>query len=161
MWRFFRRFRSNWRIRRLHTSVQSALALNRHGEFRPDGLSPINPVLRLQLKWHARGIHPWDSDLSLNKAIPRFVEQTLLDADAGIRRLFELLPEIEAVDLRVLETNSDKTIMAGTIDRKEFEAYRAASVGMRLRMAGVNYRLVNSYFEPVVLESEKKVTIAV
>ncbi len=159
MWKFLRRLRSNWRIRRLHTSIQSALALNRHGEFRPDGLCPINPSLRLQLKWHARGIHPWDSNLPPDKAIPRFVEQTLLDADSGIRRVFEILPEIDAVDLRVLETNSDKTLMAGTIDRAKFEAYRAASVGMRLRMAGVNYRLVNWYFEPVVPESEKQSTV--
>lgn len=157
----FKRLRSNWRIRRLHKSIQSALALNRRGEFRPDALCPINPSFRLKLKWHARGIHPWDSNLPPDKAIPRLVEQTLLDADAGIQRLFEILPEIDAVDLRVLETNSDRTIMSGTIDRKEFEAYRAASVGMRLRMVGVTFRLVNSCFEPILLEREEKVNILI
>jgi hypothetical protein len=145
----------------LHASIQSALALNRRGEFRPDGLCPINPSLRLQVKWHARDIHPWDCNLPAEKTIPRLIEQTLLDADAGIRRLFEMLPEIDTIDLQVLERNSTRTIMTGIIERSEFEAYRGASVGMRLRMVGVDYKLVNSCFEPVDLESEARVNMAI
>jgi len=148
--RFLRKLNAGLRARRLRASIDKALAVNRY-EVRPDGLLPEGTSFRLAITWRARGIHPWDCDLAADRKAHKLVEQTFLDTLAALERLFTALPEVDVIDLRVLEADARKhgTLLNGLISRREFEACRLSSPAMSLRMLGVNYNLVNSRFEPL------------
>jgi hypothetical protein len=155
------RLRTGW----LHRSIVQALALNR-SEVRPDGLGLTASSLRLAISWRARDLHPWDLDLVGERRAVKLVEQTFLDTQTALERLFMLLPEVDVIDLRVLETDAgrDGVLMSGSIERREFETWHPSSPAMRLKLLGLNYHLVNSRFEPLeILGSEyvpKSATVA-
>jgi hypothetical protein len=76
------------------------------------------------------------------------VEQTLADTEAVINGLFESLPQVDVIDLAVLEVESDHTMMAGTVSRSVATDHRQLlSIKMRLSELGVQYRLAGSRFE--------------
>ncbi len=135
--------------RRLHRRVIRALALNKRGEARSDGLSLSHFQNRLQIEWRAREIHPWDRDLPLARVTRLFAEQCLRDADAALKRLFATLPQIDVIEFKMLDPNSGASILSGTVTRSESMNVRAASSGMRLKQLGVRYRLQNWRFEPL------------
>ncbi len=135
--------------RRLHRRVIRALALNKRGEARSDGLSLSHFQNRLQIEWRAREIHPWDRDLPLARVTRLFAEQCLKDADAALNRLFATLPQIDVIEFKMLDPNSGASILSGTVTRSESMNVRAASSGMRLKQLGVRYRLQNWRFEPL------------
>lgn len=139
-------FRADW----LWRSVRKALALNLW-EARPDGLLLERSSLHLTISWRARDIHPWDRDLPAKKRALRLVEQTFSDTQAALERLFAALPEVDVIDLNVLEADSRKhgTLLSGSVSRNEFEKWRPSSIPMRLRLLGINYNLINSRFEPL------------
>ena len=84
MWRLLKRFFcSNERLRYQH-NIEIALALNRRGEVRSDGLRLKNTSNRLTIEWSARNIHPWDRDLEPEQRAALFVEQCLDDTEAGL-----------------------------------------------------------------------------
>jgi hypothetical protein len=150
MTRFLEKLSAGLRARWLRRSIHKALALNRY-EVRPDGLYPERTSFWLAISWRARDIHPWDSDLAADRKALRLVEQTFSDTQAALERLFMALPEVDVIDLRVLEADARKhgTLMSGSISRREFETCQASSTAMRLKLLGVNYNLVNSRFEPL------------
>jgi hypothetical protein len=68
-----------------------------------------------------------------------FAEQALADTEAAVLRLFEKLPEVDVIELSVLEPKSETLIAAGTVHRSDLNENRPhmLSVGMRLREVGV------------------------
>jgi len=137
MWRaieiLFRKL-DRWRHRH---NVDRSLALHLRGEARPDGLSLIQLRNRLEVRWRARDIHPWDADASDRAQL--FGEQLLSDTEAVILRLFKALPQIDLIDLRVVEPTSDTVIMAGVVHRSNLDTVRSLmSVRMRLQHMGLS-----------------------
>lgn len=148
--RFFRKLSAGLRARWLRRSIDAALALNRT-EVRPDGLCLEARDFRLGITWRARKVHPWESDWAADRKARRLVEQTFSDAHAALERLFIALPEVDVIDLKVLEADATKhgIVISGSISRREFETCRVTSIAMRLRLVGVNYNLVDSRLEPL------------
>ena len=127
----------SWRFRR---SIERSLALHLRGEGRPDGLALLAMRNRLEIRWRARAIHPWDAGLSPERKAKLFQEQVLADTEAAILRLFQSRPEIDIVDLTVLDAASDGVILDGAVYRPVLETVRnLRSVRMRLRQLGVSY----------------------
>jgi hypothetical protein len=80
----------------------------------------------LEIRWHAREIHPWDRDLLRgSRKQAAFSEQALVDTEAAISRLFERLPQVGIIELSVLEPYSETLIAAGTVHRTDLSARRA------------------------------------
>ena len=71
-----------------------------------------------------------------------FAEQALADTEAAVYRLFERLPQIDVIELSVLEPTSEALIATGTVHRSALNATRSPSLsaGMRLRELGITYR---------------------
>jgi hypothetical protein len=149
--RFFGKLSAGLRARWLGGSIDKALAVNRY-EVRPDRLLLEGTSFRLAITWRTRGIHPWDGDLAADRKALRMVKQTFSDTLAALDRLFMALPEVDVIDLRVLEADARKhgVLLNGLISRRDFEACRLSSPAMRLRLLGLNFNLVNSRFEPLV-----------
>jgi hypothetical protein len=123
MWRRF----TNAIYRR---GIQRALALHLRGEARRDGLKLKKLSNRLEIEW-------W------------VVRQSLADTEAAITRLFQNLPQVNAIALTVLDHNSESVIMAGRVYRSEPEPGAELSVGMRLWKRGVKYHSDGWVFEPL------------
>src|SRR5208282_2858261 len=83
-------------------NIETALALNRGGEVRSDGLNLKDACCRLEIERSAREVHPCDRDLPPDEKATLFVEQCLSDTEAALYRLFEQLASIDIIDLRVL-----------------------------------------------------------
>jgi hypothetical protein len=135
-------------------SIYKALALNLRGEVRNDGLKLEKVNNQLEIEWYAREIHPWDRDrnLTTDEKERLFLEQSLADTEAAISRLFEMLPQIDVISLRVLGARSKKTLLAGSVLRSEVERNSQLSVGMRLRLSGITFRLSGWSLEPLAAE---------
>jgi hypothetical protein len=137
--------------RRYEHNIERALALYLRGEVRNDGLEPINLTTQLQIEWRARDVHPWDRGLlSAAQKAATFVEQSLADTEAAICRLFEALPQVDAITLRVLDRTSDTVIISGTVSRLAAAARdESLSIGMRVMYLGLTYHSAGSLFEPL------------
>jgi hypothetical protein len=146
MWRLLQSFPRKLALWRYHRRINRALALQLRGEARSDGLTVDNVSSRLEIRWRARDIHPWDRHLARYEREVMFAEQALTDTEAAVFRLFERLPEVEAIELSVLEPKSETLIAAGVVHRSDVYATRPhlLSVGMRLREVGVSYRFALS-----------------
>ena len=127
---------------RLRSLVSEILALGPRAFVRNDRLILSELVACLRLEWRARDIHPWDRDLPVDQRAERFREQTLSDTDAAIERLFRTMPEIETVEIRVVEPRApNAVILSGTVARKDVLATREmVSPLMRLMMMGIQYQ---------------------
>jgi hypothetical protein len=134
---------------RYRRNIERALALHLRGEVRRDGLKPLNSMTHLELEWRARDIHPWDRGLlSPTQSAAAFVEQSLADTEAAIRRLFQALPYIDAITVRVFDETSKAVIISGTVTRPDTSARdEKLSIGMRLRYLGITYHSAGSLFE--------------
>ncbi len=129
--------------------VASALTLKPRGAVRNDVLFIQDLSLRLHVEWLARDVHPWDRDLPERRQAELFAQQCLEDVDAAVARLFERLHEIDVLEIGVLERSSKTRIIAGTIHRSDLVAQQGSSLGIRLRMIGINYRRDDLRFEPI------------
>jgi hypothetical protein len=140
--------------------IGRALALHLHGEVRSDGLDPINITTQLQIEWRARDVHPWDRGLlSPARRAAAFVEQSLADTEVAIHRLFEALPQVDVIALRVLDRTSETVIISGAVSRAAVAANdENLAIGMRLLYLGLTYRSAGSLFEP--LEDHRAVPAA-
>src|ERR1700721_1228987 len=120
--------------RRYKLDVERALALQLRGEVRNDGLESITLTTQLQIEWRARDIHPWDRGLlSPGQRTEAFLEQSLVDTEAAIYRLFEALPQVDAIAVRVLDRKSETVIISGNVSRLAASARdENLSVGMQL-----------------------------
>jgi hypothetical protein len=137
MWRLLERFLSSheWYRRR----IEIALGLERRGGARKDGLQLGKMQHRLEIRWQARNIHPWDRHLPRDVRQARFIEQSLVDTEAAIARLFEALPEVDLIDLCVTRPESDAAMLSGTVLRSDFQNLTPSpSVRMRLTEMGVS-----------------------
>jgi hypothetical protein len=137
-------------------SLRSALALQRRREARPDGLSEFSFSIWLTVIWRARDVHPWDRDMPGERKAPRFIEQTLLDTEAAVERIFRAFPEIITLEVKVCEKEpaSDRVIIAGTVLRSDLRQCSSFSIGMRLRMLGIKYHLAEQNFDPIAAGNE-------
>jgi hypothetical protein len=137
--------------RRYKRDIERALALHLRGEVRSDGLDPIKLTTQLQVEWRARDLHPWDrSLLSRTQRAAAFVEQSLADTEAAIFRVFEAMPQVDVIALRVLDRTSEIVIISGTVSRPDASAWdENLSIGMRLLYLGLTYHSAGSLFEPL------------
>jgi len=63
----------------------------------------------------------------------------LEDTEAAITRLFRALPQVDVIDLSVLDQTTDDVLMSGTVCRSTLLQTRSPqSVRMRLRQLGIN-----------------------
>ena len=129
--------------------VAHALALKPRGAVRDDVLPIKHLAVGLQVEWFAREIHPWDPDLPERRKAELFAQQCLEDVDAAIPRLFERLPEIDVLEIGVLERTSQTRIIRGVVHRSDLAGQMDSSLGMRLKAIGVNYRRTDLRLEPI------------
>ncbi|MGA2879713.1 MAG: hypothetical protein ABSG13_12250 [Bryobacteraceae bacterium] len=136
---------------RYQHDIERALALHLRGEARGDGLDPVSLTTQLQIEWRARDIHPWDRGLlSPARRAAAFVEQSLADTEAAIYRLFDALPQVDVIALRVLDQAAETVIISGTVSRLAVSARdENLSIGMRLLYLGLTYHSAGSLFEPL------------
>jgi hypothetical protein len=149
--RFLRKRRARLWAGWVRDSVNRVLALKRY-EVRDDGLSLTGMSFRLAISWRARSVHPWDRDLADDKKSIRLTEQTFADTAVALEQLFVALPEVDLIDLKVLEADKTKhgILMSGSVSRNDFNAWHPSSIPMRLRLVGLNFNLVNTRLEPLV-----------
>src|ERR1700722_10280603 len=135
----------------LRDTVMEALALHRRGEVRTDDLQMMELAVRMQVRWRAREIHPWDRDLPPGRAARKLSQQCLSDTEAALERLFVACPEVDVIEVEVLEPNADgeRRVMFGTVRRDEFAQWHPLSTDMRLRLVGLPYRLGGDPLEVV------------
>ena len=119
-------------------AAENALALNRRGEARRDGLDLVSASQSLDVAWTARGLHPWDRDRSPIERERLFTEQCYADTDAALQRLFLEFPEIDLIRFRVVRPESDEPLLAGSVPRsKVTQPDTTASARTRLWQMGV------------------------
>ena len=137
--------------RRFRRIVTRVLALKPRGFVPNDVLLLSKLSAQVQVEWRAREIHPWDRDIPSNRRAESFREQTLHDTDAAIRRFFQALPEIDAIEIRVLEPHApNRLILAGTVARPDVMAsHSLSSPGMRLKTMGIKFRTNGGHLEPL------------
>ena len=93
------------------------------------------------MEWQARAVHPWDRDLPPCRQVEVYFEQAVADTDLAIPRIFQRLPEIDVIEIRVLDTQDPTKIMlAGVVTREDALAPDLPySPKMRLKMMGIQY----------------------
>ncbi|HKU25858.1 MAG TPA: hypothetical protein VJQ54_10330 [Candidatus Sulfotelmatobacter sp.] len=123
---------------RRRTAIENALALQRRGEARQDGLTPVKVSQALEIVWRARAIHPWDRHRTASRVEHLFREQCYADTDAALIRLFQSLPDVDVICFRVLGQDSDDEIVAGLVTRVAMaQADSSASARTRLWQMGI------------------------
>ena len=127
--------------RGIRSLVNRSLTLRPRGGVVNDRLVLHKLSGQLQLEWHARPIHPWDRDLPPCRQVEAYFEQAVADTDFAIRRMFQRLPEIDVIEIRVLDTQDPTKIMlAGVVTREDaLAADLSYSPKMRLKMMGIQY----------------------
>ena len=133
----------------LRAKAGEALALHRRGEVRIDDPQLMDFTVRMQMRWRAREIHPWDRDLPPDRAARKLARQCLTDTEAVLERLFEKCPDVDEIELSVIEPNPDgnRRVLFGSVRRDEFAQWHPLSTDMRLRLVGLHYRLVDEELE--------------
>jgi hypothetical protein len=138
MWDLLERFLCSHGYYR--SRVKQALKLKQRGGVREDGLNLSDLQHRLEVRWHARDVHPWDRHLPREKRRAAFIGQALTDTEAAISRLFESLPEVDVINLKVMEPETDSILLSGEVLRYDFHHVRPSpSVRMRLTEIGVSF----------------------
>ncbi len=128
--------------------IVRALALHRRGEVRRDSLCLLSMCNSLRVEWRAREVHPWDRDDPDDQKRMALVTQTLADTYAAISRLFAALPQVDVLEVRVLEGESEIPILAGTVNRSSLnDLTDLLSVGMKLSRLGIVYHSAGLQFE--------------
>jgi hypothetical protein len=127
--------------RGIRSLVNRSLALRPRGGVVNDRLVLHRLSGQLQLEWHARAVHPWDRDLPICRQVEAYFEQAVADTDFAIRRIFQRLPEIDVIEIRVLDTQDPTKIMlAGVVTREDaLTPDQPYSPKMRLKMMGIQY----------------------
>jgi hypothetical protein len=127
--------------RGIRSLVNRSLALRPRGGVVKDRLVLQKLSGQLQLEWHARAVHPWDRDLPPCRQVEAYFEQAVADTDLAIRRIFQRLPEIDVIEIRVLDAQDPtRIILAGVVTREDaLAADLLYSPKMRLKMMGIQY----------------------
>jgi hypothetical protein len=134
------------RLRLYRHSIDDALALQRRSEVRSDGLALDSVCNRLEICWYARDVHPWDSGLSPERRQLAFNQQAMEDTEAAVQRILERCPEVEIIEIKVLEPRSSALLASGRVQRSALDKarLRSPSVRMRLGELGIRYDLAAS-----------------
>jgi hypothetical protein len=107
---------------RWHHRITGALELEVRGAVAHDQLRVKRCATQLVIEWFARDVHPWDRDLAPEQQARRFVERAVIDTVAAIQQLFDGVPEIDCLHVRVWDrTPPCEPVLAGTVSRAEFE----------------------------------------
>jgi hypothetical protein len=127
--------------------VSRGLSLRPRGAVGNDGLVVQNLSARLRVQLLARRIHPWDHDRPSDERSELFVHQCLEDVSTAIPKLFHSMPEIDEMEVIVLDPRGKNVIIAGVVNRKDALASNCLSAGMKLRAMGLVYGRSNSGFD--------------
>src|ERR1700685_328 len=98
-------------------TVGSALSLKPRGGLGKDGLVVRSLSARLRFQLLARPIHPWDRHRPEDERSELFVQQCLEDVSIAIPQLFRSMPEIQEMEITVLDPKGKSAIMAGVVNR--------------------------------------------
>lgn len=141
MWPILSGWLRKVQLRIYEHSIDAALALHRRNEVRSDGLTLESACSRLQICWHARNLHPWDSGLSPEHKESAFIQQAMEDTEAAVLRILERRPEVDEIEVKVLDPHSGVLLASGTVRRPALnaEGLRSPSVRMRLGELGIRY----------------------
>jgi hypothetical protein len=129
--------------------VSRALSLRPRGAIGNDGLVVRNLSARLRVQLLARPIHPWDRDRPANERNELFVQQCLEDVSTALPKLFRSMPEIDEMEITVLDPRDKNAIIAGVVTRSDALASNCLPAGMKLRAMGLAYGRNNSGFERI------------
>jgi hypothetical protein len=138
-----------YKVHTLWSKVERALALHRRGEARSDGLRLTSARTVLSIEWLARSIHPWDRDLPPHQAERMFTQQCLHDTSAALTKLFEEIPVLDAIEVRVRRVPSQPPILFGTVRRDRLKNSDYRSVAMKLRTVGLNFQMTNMCLDEI------------
>jgi hypothetical protein len=131
--------------------VGRAISLRPRGGAGKDGLVVQSLSARLRVELLARPVHPWDRDLPADERSELFVQQCLEDVSTAIPKLFQSMPEVEELEVTVLDPKSKSAIIAGIVKRNDaMTSNHFSSAGMKLRAMGLAYGRSNSGFERMV-----------
>jgi len=138
-------------MKRFRRMVTKALAVGSRGFIANDVLLLSKLSTQVQVEWRTRDVHPWDRNVPPDQRADLFREQTLHDTDAAILRFFQLLPDLDAIEIRVLEPHApNRLILAGAVARRDAMATRSlSSPGMRLKTMGIKFRTNGGHLEPL------------
>ena len=138
-------------MKRFRRMVTKALAVGSRGFIANDVLLLSKLSTQVQVEWRTRDVHPWNRNVPPDQRAELFREQTLHDTDAAIRRFFQLLPDLDAIEIRVLEPHApNRLILAGAVARRDAMATRSlSSPGMRLKTMGIKFRTNGGHLEPL------------
>jgi hypothetical protein len=117
--------------------IQEALALQNRHEVRSDGLMLESLCDRLEICWGARDVHPWDQGFSFEYREATFFRQLMEDTEAAIIRIFEQLPEIDVIEVKVFGLQSDKLLLSGTVLRSSLTNSQDRIFSVRMRLASL------------------------
>lgn len=143
--------------------VDDALALHKRSEVRSDGLALESMCTHLEIRLRAREVHPWDMYLPTIQKEPVFLRQVTEDTEAALVRLFERLPEVDEIDLTVLDLQAENVLLSGRVQRAVLarQCDRIPSIRMRLALLGVRLHFdADSTVSSAWEESETKLRLA-
>ena len=98
----------------------------------------------VECDWQARSPDPWDADLSRSVQQRHASLQALRDAIDVRALLFDLMPQMETVHLRVYRKSSDyerELIIEGWAQRNDHAARNVHSLVMRAKILGFRFDL--------------------
>jgi hypothetical protein len=127
--------------------VSRSFSLRPRGAIGNDVLVVRNLSARLRVQLLARPIHPWDRDRPAQERNEIFVQQCLEDVSTAIPNLFRSMPEIDELEVTVLDPGGKNAIIAGSVKRSDAFTAECSSAGMKLRAMGLAYGRSNSGFE--------------
>jgi hypothetical protein len=124
---------------RWHHRVARALTLEARGAVFNDQLKIGACATELEIEWLARELHPWDRDLSAERQTKMFVERAVMDTVAAIQQIFEQVPEIDRIQVRVRDPMAPhEALLAGTVSRMGLEdCQHHRSPMMKLKSLGL------------------------
>jgi len=131
----------------IRRKVSRAFSLRRRGAIGNDVLVVRNLSAKLRVQLLARPIHPWDRDRPANERNEIFVQQCLEDVSTAIPNLFRSMPEIDELEVTVLDPGGENAIIASSVKRSDAFTANCLSAGMKLRAMGLAYGRSNSGFE--------------
>jgi hypothetical protein len=139
MWPILSGWFRKLQLRLYKHSIDDALALNRRNEVRRDGLTLQSVCSRLEICWYARDVHPWDYGLPPERREAAFNQQAMEDTEAAMWRILERRPEVEEIEVKVLDPDSSTLLALGTVRRSALNeaGLRTPSVRMRLGELGI------------------------
>jgi hypothetical protein len=104
----------------------------------------------MRVEWVAREIHPWDGHIASRLRERLFARQSLEDVDAAITRLFDQLPEADALEVRVLREGDNQLLFHGRVERAEVAMASHSSPLMKLKSLGIRFQFSNWQLEPLL-----------